>query len=245
MQLENQNKFYLIHCDEHHDRLINIKKEIKNIKNLEIFKGYFTKYNSLKPSDQINYLRTYDNNLKLVDWLFTQPGQIGCYLSHHMIIKKIYDEQTDFNYGYTIILEDDVVFRVDPEVEIEKIIRDIENQKIDFDIVFLGSINNNHYKHIINNIYTLDETKWCWGSHALLINNKNIKKIYENNCLITNEIDNHYKLSIDSNKLNGFIIYPSICDQNINLESNIRENKINQKELEKMVRNKIINSRSI
>ena len=75
--------------------------------------------------------------------------------------------------------------------------------------------------HIHDNIYKLDNSKYCWGAHALLINNSKAKKIYELNCSIKHEIDNHYKFLCDENKLVVLTIYPVIAYQNKMLPSNI------------------------
>jgi hypothetical protein len=91
-----------------------------------------------------------------------------------------------------------------------------------WDIVFLGNLNNNHGNIFKDNIYYLDPRISCFGTHALLINNNFLDKIYNLNCLIRNEIDSHYKLLIDNNKLKGFIIYPPLCYQNNILPSNIK-----------------------
>jgi GR25 family glycosyltransferase involved in LPS biosynthesis len=216
-------KYYIIHCDEHIDRVnhINVVKELLN-KDICIVKGYYTKNNSLDRNKVIEYLGEIDSNMVLSEFNFNLSGQIGCYVSHHMLVKKIYDDKTNnIDIGdYSVIFEDDVLFKNNLHDNINKIINDLSND--DFDIVFLGSLNKNHGIRKTNNIYYLNEKDWCWGTHALLINNKNIKKIYDNNCNIHHEIDNHYKILIDSKKLNGFVIYPQLCNQNIKFKSNIK-----------------------
>jgi GR25 family glycosyltransferase involved in LPS biosynthesis len=209
-------KYYVIHCKEHTMRLDNINAiqlAIQNYK-LNIFDGYNTKNNSTVLKDKKEYLKKYDINLNFINNAFTKPGEIGCYLSHHMLIKYILDN----NYnGYSVIFEDDVKIQNTITHEINHIILNLNNLNYDWDIIFLGNLISNHGTKIINNIYTIDKNNMCTGTHGLLINNKNIKKIYNTNCNIINAIDWQYKKNIDSNKLNGLVIYPQICTQQNNV----------------------------
>jgi GR25 family glycosyltransferase involved in LPS biosynthesis len=143
-----------------------------------------------------------------------------------MLIKHILRNNKDSkNQYYSVIFEDDVTWNsniINLHVEIKQIIHNFLESEIDWDIVFLGNLNNNHGKLLKGNIYYLNPRVHCFGTHALLINNKNITKIYCFNCLIRNEIDSHYKFLIDNNKLKGFVIYPPLCLQNTSLLSNIK-----------------------
>jgi GR25 family glycosyltransferase involved in LPS biosynthesis len=212
--------YYMIHCIEHTyrdkfigDLILKLKKPIN------MFNGIYTKNVSL--DNQIKYINNFDKNLKL-NFKFYLQGQIGCYLSHHKIIENIMNN--NLNYEYSVIFEDDVIFGKYLNNSINKIIIDLNSLNIDFDLIFLGNCSNNKGTNLINNIYYIDINNNCWGTHALLINNKNIKKIYDLNCNITNEIDTHYASLLKNKKLNGFVIYPSLCLQNSNLISTIKKN---------------------
>jgi GR25 family glycosyltransferase involved in LPS biosynthesis len=217
--------YYLIHCKEHEERNNHINKIKKNLcKSLMIIPGYYTKRNNLDKQEQLKYLQKFDYNLEFKnEFSFKLPGQIGCYLSHHMLIKKILEFKyyQKINNDYSVILEDDVIwYKINLHESINSIINHLSNT--DWDIVFLGNLNNNYGKSLKENIYYLDIRKPCFGTHALLINNKKLDKIYRNNCLIRHEIDSHYKILMDGNKLNGFVIYPPLCYQNDVLISNIK-----------------------
>ena len=215
---------YLLHCDEHVERIehINRIKKYLSPHKLIFFKGYHSKENSLDANNQIEYLKTHDSNINFFndDFRFYKPGQIGCYLSHHMLIKNISNNEIN-NKKYSLIFEDDILLKNNFKVELNKVIQTIENNNIDFDIIYLGNLNHNKGIHICDNIYNLDHTNYCWGAHALLINNTKAKKIYELNCSIKHEIDNHYKFLCDENKLDVLTIYPVIAHQNKRLPSNI------------------------
>ena len=203
--------YILIHCDEHEERVSNIQKIQKTLnKDVVLFKGYYTKQNSILKEDMVSFLKIHDANLEMNELAFWRPGEIGCYLSHHIVIKNIMSSSLD---GYTVIFEDDVIFKETLHHDIEKIIANLIDLQVEWDMLFLGNITNNHKTHIIDNIYTIDENNVCTGTHALLINNKNSEKIYKNNCNIVHAIDFQYKINIDNNNLNGLVIYPPLCFQ--------------------------------
>jgi GR25 family glycosyltransferase involved in LPS biosynthesis len=220
-------RYYLIHCKKHNEREKHLKKIQNNLKQpIYIFEGVYTKNNSIEKEDQLNFLQCFDKKLNIKEnFKFNLPGQIGCYLSHHLLIKKIKDNKDNKNLksNYSVIFEDDVIWELDElNIRILDIINKLKEKEKDWDLIYLGNLNNNHGKNLTNNIYYLDPRIHCFGTHALLINNKNIEKIYEYNCLIRHEIDSHYKILIDNFKINGFVIYPPLCLQNRNLISNIK-----------------------
>jgi GR25 family glycosyltransferase involved in LPS biosynthesis len=204
--------YLLIHCDEHKERETNIEKNKLTLnKEIQIFKGFYTKQNSILKDDIVAFLKKYDMNLKMEQLSFWRPGEIGCYLSHHMIIRDIMISLP--KNQYTVIFEDDVTFKETLHEDIEKIINNFNNLDIEWDVIFLGNITSNHKIQVIDNIYTVDENNVCTGTHALLINNKNVEKIYKIICNIVHAIDFQYKINIDNKNLNGFTIYPPLCYQ--------------------------------
>jgi GR25 family glycosyltransferase involved in LPS biosynthesis len=150
----------------------------------------------------------------------SKSGEIGCYLSHHMLIKHIMDKVNKDEYS--VIFEDDVTLKPHICDKIENIINKMKSVDIDWDIIFLGNIGKNHGTNIIDNIYAIDSTRVCAGTHSLLINNKNVKRIYNTNCKIIHAIDFQYKINIDAGKLNGYVIFPPLCFQNREYSSNIQ-----------------------
>ena len=177
-----------------------------------------------------------DRDLVLKDFYFDSKGQFGCFLSHHMLIRQIAGkteaeaeaeavEASDLDAeGYSVIFEDDVYFSQDLDSQIREIIGTLaaaSGSCSPADIVYLGNLNENVGACVSNNVYLLDETIPCWGTHALLIRNKSAGKIYGCNCTPRGNIDNHYKSLIASGDLTGFVVHPSICFQNYSLQSQI------------------------
>lgn len=207
--------YTLIHCNEHEERMNNIEKLQKTLnKDIMLFDGYYTKQNSILKEDVQCYLKNHDTNLEMREISFWKPGEIGCYLSHHMIIKNIMNSSLN---GYTVIFEDDVVFKDTLHDDIEKIITHLDILDIEWDVIYLGNITDNHKDNVIDNIYTVDGNNVCTGTHALLVNNKNSEKIYKSNCNIIHAIDFQYKINIDNKNLNGLVIYPQLCFQQNNI----------------------------
>jgi GR25 family glycosyltransferase involved in LPS biosynthesis len=121
-----------------------------------------------------------------------------------------------------VVFEDDVAFDRNLHDEIEQIIINIETKQIDFDIIFLGNLNDNCGEHVVHNVYKINNYQECWGTHALLIKNKNIEKIYNSLLNIRAQIDIHYASLIKDQTLNGFVIFPSICRQKDDFNSTIK-----------------------
>jgi len=209
--------YNVIHCVEHTERdyYIDIIRDWLG-RPLFVKNGIYTKY--LELSRQLEYIKTFNDKFdfcSVSNFRFYYPGQVGCYLSHYKIVENILNDKNNnlFVDDYTVILEDDIGFPREFHDQIENIIIDLNNNSTDFDIIYLGNHNSNHNELVVNNIYTLDPNAPCWGTHAMLIKNKNVEKIYNSILNIKYEIDSQYKIDIDSNILNGFVIYPPICFQ--------------------------------
>lgn len=218
--------YYVIHCDEHNEReeYLNTITSLLG-QPLEIIKGIYSKF--VKLSDQLEFMKTFNSNFHFEEnsnFEFYLSGQIGCYLSHFKILEKILNDKNSNLYvdDYSVVFEDDVTFEDNLHSQIENIVSTLEESNIDFDIIYLGNNNENKGTPIVSNIYSLDPNQNCWGTHALLLKNKNIEKLYYSVLSIRDEIDSHYKKSICNNVLDGFVVYPSICTQK-DFFSNIKE----------------------
>ena len=213
--------YFVIHCKEHIERLSNIEKihALLN-KPITIFEGFYTKLVNAEYLNKLQYYQLHDPNITMSVNVQSKSGEIGCYLSHHILIKHIMDKSNKDEYS--VIFEDDVTFKPHMCDDIELIINNMKLKNVDWDIIFLGNIGKNHGKHIINNIYAIDSTRVCAGTHALLINNKNASKIYDTNCNIIHAIDFQYKLNIDAKKLNGYVIFRPLCFQDREFSSNVQ-----------------------
>jgi GR25 family glycosyltransferase involved in LPS biosynthesis len=143
--------YFVIHCKEHIDRLSNIHNIQNNINApITVFDGVYTKMASVEYLNKLQYYQLYDPNITMPVNVQTKSGEIGCYLSHHLLIKHIMDKSN--KNEHSVIFEDDVTFKTRICDDIEKIINNMKFKNIDWDIIFLGNIGKNHGNHIIDNI---------------------------------------------------------------------------------------------
>jgi GR25 family glycosyltransferase involved in LPS biosynthesis len=217
---------YILHCNEFHDRQQLIDNTIDNLSqhcnvNVHVFNSINTTGISLDFESQMTILNQHDRNIKFHnkdEFMFYKPGQIGCYLGHHLAVKQIMQSNKS---GYSIILEDDTIINTDFVDAVMQIIDTFETSNEAFDVIYLGFLNNNFGTQKNGNIYNLNKDKWIFGAHGLLINNKSAHKLYRHNCSIRHEIDNHYKLLINDNLITGYYINPPLLTQNRKMPSYI------------------------
>ena len=165
----------------------------------------------------LNNLQIFDKNINF-NFNYESIGEVGCYLSHLMLYKKIIESKKK----YTVIFEDDFIIEDD---DIHNKIHKMTNDVNDFDIIYLGNLNNNYDSNnkISENIYKKEKNMPLWGTHALLINNKNINKLYNYIINIDKPIDVKLQDLIDETKINGYVHYPILVSQdNIKFSSQIR-----------------------
>jgi len=152
-----------------------------------------------------NNVSKYDDDFVIKHKSERGVGEYGCYLSHFMAIKNIRGSS-----GYTIVFEDDANILSDHfQEDIEHIIGSVN----DFDIIFLGNLNDNRGAKYNDNIYYVDKKQHLWGTHAYLVNNRSADKIYRSLLTMNKQIDNQYKDLIDTGTLKGYVIYPIMVDQ--------------------------------
>ena len=200
------------------ERLENIKNQQNKINNkIEIYNGVIGL--NLDKNELIkNNILSASHNLSKND--NHSKREIGCYLSHLNIYKKIKENNKK---GYTIIFEDDFLINSDNFInEVKKGIDILNSKNIDFDFLFLGNLNDNHGENIADNLYYIDKNVNLFGTHGYIINNKNIDKIFDNLNKIVKPIDNAIQdLSYDS-VFNTIVIYPNLINQQEQLKSTIR-----------------------
>lgn len=193
--------YYVIHIRTYKLRYQNILfNQNKLNKNIEIYDGVVGK------TLDFDNLKIFDPNLK-INFKYEFINEVGCYLSHLMLIKSLLNKNT----GYTVVFEDDFII-LDENLD-EKIKNIINKMNIDFDIIFLGNLNNNYAENYIDDIYYINKNGYLWGTHGYLINNKNALKIYNKLLNMDLAIDNKYKKLINNDELVAFTIYPILVDQ--------------------------------
>ena len=153
--------------------------------------------------------------------------EIGCYMSH----LKIYDIiKEKGNSGYSIIFEDDFKISSDHFLkDVYSSLNYLKEHNLDFDVLYLGTHTENHGELINDKTYKIDKGKDLYGTHAMLINHKNIDKIIENLKFIKVPIDVEYTQLCRSDKINADVIFPHIVNQqNEKLTSTIQTENFQQ-----------------
>ena len=192
-------EYQVIHIRSNKDRYENI------LSNQEKLKKPITIFDAVVGSEiDITHLETFDPQIKN-NFNHVFINEVGCYLSHLMLVKQI------TSTGYTVVFEDDFFIQEGLDEKVQHII-DIMD---DFDIICLGNLNNNRGKLYKENIYEVDCYNKMWGTHGYLINNKNARKIYDNLLTMHLAIDNQYKMLFDHKRLNGYVVYPNLVEQQV------------------------------
>lgn len=128
------HKIYIIHYTKLSDRKTHMQNEIQKWKILVPYK-FFEEYDQevLTPLDVFD---NFDTNLfKALHRRDMKKGETSLCFKYKNILKEIAESEDG---EYFLILEDDVIFKEDPLIYINKVIEKCENENIDFDCVFMG-----------------------------------------------------------------------------------------------------------
>ncbi len=194
-------------CDKKYKNIL--LNEQKLGKKINIFDGIYGK------NVDINNLSVFDPKIKL-NYKFKNKSELGCYLSHLMVYKNA----SKSNKKFTVLFEDDIdIVSNNLHKEILKIINDADDN---FDLIYLGNLYESKSIKIKENIYKKNNLIPLYGCHAMLINNKNANKIFSYLSNINDTVDKHLETLINQNKINAYVIYPSLVNQNNEFESTSR-----------------------
>ena len=134
--------------------------------------------------------------------------EIGCYLSHYNLYKKI-ESESDAN-GYTIIFEDDFLIMSDDfEDKITKTLKDMESS--DFDILYIYNTSDNIGTKYIENVCEIDKSKYLWGTMAYIVKNKNINRIINKTLYMNVQIDKKFWQSFQNGELKIYTFCPFLA----------------------------------
>lgn len=192
---------------ERYDRRIQIQRHLKQ------FSIDYEFFEVIKPSIDEILESTIINPLKL--WNFKSfsnekdrnycIGASGCKFSHYNLLKKLKDSKDK----YSVILEDDCVLVDDYQNHLNDTLKYIEENNIDFNILYLGcNLHSKKCVEVIDDVLLKCNLDKCFTTHSYLVKNSNIPIILEHIENSDNEIDNTYT------KLNNrFITNPLLTYQ--------------------------------
>lgn len=204
-------------------RLENIKKQTDKLNsNTDEYKIHITKIdavngaeldlNKLAEENKIDKRIENENINQFNPKLEIRKKEVGCTMSHI----KIYDIIKEKNQPdrYSVIFEDDFNVTDNFLKDLDKILVDLKNPNIDFDILVLGMLGPKGDK-VVDNVYKLDcENKLkCYHSHAYIISNKHIDKIINEMNFVNNIMDISIFERATNGKLNVYRVEPNLATQ--------------------------------
>ena len=227
LKIEKKLYYHVINLDTEKDKLIKSKIEYSKLK---LFENNLEKFDAIKPSLDsvlknkiINVNKFWEfTNLQDINNVKYCIGASGCKLSHYNLLRKISEMKN--NYKYHVILEDDFLI-LDPEnsiIRLEKVLNYIEDNDIDFNILYLGCNFSTRNDFEVINENLLKCNKGCgFTTHAMIFKKSNIDKIIKKIESSEKEIDNVY-----TQLEKRYVIFPMIAIQREDV-SNIGSHKNN------------------
>lgn len=178
---------YVINLDRNAERydtfvtLCNTYIPSTHVERFAAVDGTQLQYDEIKEivtEDVLNGIISIDSTQKRTDDSQLTRGMIGCYLSH----LKLYKKALEMNQDLVLVFEDDAAFQVD----LMKILSDLNEFPVTWDILLLGTIHifdQKPYSKSWNRVFKF------WGTQGYIINKNGMTKMLENSIPITKQID--------------------------------------------------------
>jgi len=212
--MNNIDKIFIINLKHRTDRWDECIKQLNkyNITNYERFDA--VRYD-LKDINPIHYKK---NNMKISNNYIL--GTMGCKFSHYNIIMNAKKN----NYNNILILEDDFLFCNNFIERYNEIISNIEKEKIDISMLYLGFSIVRKDPYTDTSLINLKKLNSAHTTHAYILN----KNFYD---IILKEIENcHCEIDVCyamcQKKYDIYGIYPSLISQRTSF-SDIMERNVN------------------
>ena len=146
-------------------------------------------------------------------------NEIACYMSHITLVRSIANgnDSSMSESDYTVIFEDDfqIIGGSNLHAKLQRILRTMEREDPDFDIIFLGTVNSGRGVSLVDDIYHFNTSPdlIVYGAHGYIINNKNAKKIYGEMLKISDVVDVQYFNAMRKGRLRGYVVEPMLVRQ--------------------------------
>jgi GR25 family glycosyltransferase involved in LPS biosynthesis len=146
-------------------------------------------------------------------------NEIACYMSHAMLVRSIANgnDSSMTAADYTVIFEDDfqILGGSNLHAKVQRILRIMEREDPDFDMIFLGTVNSGRGVSLTDDIYHFNTSPGLivYGAHGYVINNKNAKKIYGEMIEIKDVVDVQYFNAMRKGRLRGYVVEPMLVRQ--------------------------------
>jgi len=171
---------------------------LKKVKNLENF---------IRKEYDPHFVDDYSHRMKHIN-------EIACYMSHAMLVRSIMDGGVS---DYTVVFEDDfeIIGGSNLHSHVQRILRIMEREDPDFDIVFLGTVNSGRGVSLTEDIYHFNTSPGLivYGAHAYIINNKRADTIYSELVEMNDVVDVQYFNGMREGRLKGYVVEPMLVRQ--------------------------------
>jgi len=159
------------------------------------------------------------------DFVVKNAGEIGCWLSHKRLLRHLSNQAASAEEGH-LICEDDIEFHNAWYEEWKQLAPTIPTN---WDMVYfgIGSPVGHRLGGRILKAYVKEDTHGNWGTHAYLVRHGSIPKILDTLRTMSNPIDVQYNINFD--RLNVYIIDPSLLHLNSTLSANSSIQEASQK----------------
>lgn len=135
-------------------------------------------------------------------------GEIGCYLSHWNLYKKI-ESDGDYN-GYTVVFEDDFEIPNDEDFE-KKITSTLDAmEKYEYDILYMHILSDNTGEPFIENVCRIDNSMDFYGTSSYIVKNKNVSKLIKEISNMNMQIDHKLLEGVRNNRIVAYTFCPLI-----------------------------------
>ena len=174
-----------------------------------IFKGVKNVEEFIRKEYDSRFVDDYSHRKKHIN-------EIACYMSHAGLVRSIVEGKNGAA-DYTVIFEDDfkIIGGSNLHAHVQRILRIMEREDPDFDMVFLGTVNSGRGVSLEDDIYHFNTMPGLvvYGAHAYIINNKKADKIYEELLEINDVVDIQYFNGMREGRLKGYVVEPMLVRQ--------------------------------
>jgi hypothetical protein len=174
-----------------------------------IFKGVKNVEEFIRKEYDSRFVDDYSHRKKHIN-------EIACYMSHAGLVRSIVEGKNGAA-DYTVIFEDDfkIIGGSNLHAHVQRILRIMEREDPDFDMVFLGTVNSGRGVSLEDDIYHFNTMPGLvvYGAHAYIINNKKADKIYEELLEISDVVDIQYFNGMREGRLKGYVVEPMLVRQ--------------------------------
>jgi glycosyl transferase, family 25 len=220
---------YVINLRHRQDRYASFMNEITasglNLQHLQRFEAVNSKAMTDSHLQQVVASAAYK---KLIKGHITRDfhaqltvGAVGCYLSHLEIMQRFLHT----NAKYCIIFEDDCVLQPRCALAINRVLRKLEANEPDFDMLLLGSIvppppEVYSHPHVKTNEYA--RIQRFYGTHAYVLSRAGAKQFLQGSLPMTKQLDSFMSDVVEARSMKVYLMVPMVAFQDGVTDTNIQ-----------------------